>query len=76
MTKDEAKARTIKGIWNCIEPNIQGTIENACDCGKNEVRVDKMDLSAADAERLEKLGYYVTLDDSDMWCPEYIIKWE
>ena len=76
MTKDEAKARTIKGIWNCIELNIKTTIENACDCGENEVRVDKMDLSTADVERLKKLGYDIESDDSDIWCPEYIIKWE
>jgi hypothetical protein len=76
MTKDEAKARTIKGIWNCIEPNIKRKIENACDCGVNEVRVDKMDLSIADVERLKKLGYNIISDDSDRWCPEYIIKWE
>ena len=75
MTKDEAKERTIKGIWNCIELNIKRKIENACDCGENEVRADKIDLSTADAERLEKLGYDITLDDSDRWCPEYIIKW-
>lgn len=76
MTKDEAKARTIKGIWNCIELNIQGTIEHACDCGEHEVRVYKADLSTADVERLKKLGYDITSDDSDSWCPEYIIKWE
>lgn len=76
MTKDEAKARTIKGIWNCIELNIKRKIENACDCGENEVRVDKMDLPTADVERLKKLGYDITFDDNDKWCPEYIIKWE
>jgi hypothetical protein len=76
MTKDEAKARTIKGIWNLIELNIKIKIENACDGGENEVRVEKMELSTADAERLKKLGYNITFDDSDIWCPEYIIKWE
>lgn len=76
MTKDEAKARTIKGIWNCIDLNVIKRIENACDCGENEVRVDKMDLSTADVERLKKLGYDIIFDDSDKWCPEYIIKWE
>jgi hypothetical protein len=76
MTKDEAKARTIKGIWNCIELNIKRKIENACDYGVNEVRVDKVDISTADVERLKKLGYSITSDDSDRWCPEYIIKWE
>lgn len=76
MTKNEAVKRTIEGIWNCLDQNIKIKIENACDCGKNEVRVEKMNLSTADVERLEKLGYYVTLDDSDMWCPEYIISWE
>ena len=35
-----------------------------------------MDLSTADVERLKKLGYDITSDDSDRWCPEYIIKWE
>ena len=76
MTKDEAKARTIKGIWNCIESNIKIKIENACDSGENEIRVDKMDLSTANVERLKKLGYDITSDDSDRWCPGYIIKWE
>lgn len=76
MTKDEAKARTIKGIWNCIELNVRRRIENACDCGENEVRVEKIELSTADVERLKKLGYDITSDDSDRWCPEYIIKWE
>lgn len=75
MTKNEAVTRTIEGIWNCIELNVKRKIENACDCGENEVRVDKMDLSPADVERLKKLGYDITLDDSDRWCPEYIIKW-
>jgi hypothetical protein len=76
MTKDEAKARTIKGIWNNISKCITDRIEDTCDCGENEVRVEKMDLSPADVERLKKLGYDITLDDSDRWCPEYIIKWE
>lgn len=75
MTKNEAVTRTIEGIWNCIELNVKRKIENACDCGENEVRVDKMELSTADVERLKKLGYDITLDDSDRWCPEYIIKW-
>lgn len=75
MTKDEAKARTIKGIWNCIELNVRKRIENACDCGENEVRVEKADISTANVERLKRLGYDITYDDSDRWCPEYIIKW-
>jgi hypothetical protein len=76
MTKEEAKARTIKGIWNCIELNVRKRIENACDCGENGVRFEKVDISTADVERFKKLGYDITSDDSDIWCPEYIIKWE
>lgn len=76
MTKDEAKERTIKGIWNCIELNIKRKIENACDCGENEVIFYKMDINTEDIERLEKLGYIITFDDSDKWCPVYFIKWE
>jgi hypothetical protein len=75
MTKDEAKARTIKGIWNNIELNIKRKIENACDCGENEVVVDQMDINIEDIERLAKLGYIITFDDGDKWCPEYYIKW-
>lgn len=76
MTKDDAKARTIKGIWNCIDIIVKEKIENACDCGENTVRVDKCNISMADVERLAKLGYCITLDNSDTWSPEYIINWE
>lgn len=75
MTKNEANIRSIKGVWNNISEYIREKIENACDDGDFEIRVDKCDLSEADVERLETLGYSIIFDNSDIWCPEFIVSW-
>ena len=54
MTKDEAKARTIKGIWNNISKYITDRIEATCDCGENEVRVEKNGSITSRCRKIEK----------------------
>ena len=76
MNRDEAAERTIKGIWNAISDYVKCKIQRKCDEGEFEARFDKYQITKEDIERLEHLYYTVRLDDSDSFCPEYIINWE
>ncbi len=76
MTAEEARELTKFGIWGCIETNIKDTIVDACNEGYYETTVDKMRLNDADKVRLEQLGYTVTLDNTDRFCPVYYINWK
>ena len=76
MTKEEAAIRTSKGIWNNISEYIRERIEDKCDEGEYETRVYINNLSDDDKNRLCKLNYTITLDNSDDFYPEYVISWE
>ena len=74
MTSNEAVIRTHQGIWNNIGEYIREKIENACDDGDYETRVEALLMSQGDVMRLNQLGYRVILNDKDEF-PEYIINW-
>ena len=74
MTSNEAVIRTHQGIWNNIGKYIREKIENACDDGDYETRVETLLMSQGDIMRLNQLGYRVILNEKDEF-PEYIINW-
>lgn len=76
MNREEAKRQTEIGIWSKISPVIVNGILDACDDGLYEITINKILVSEDDVDRLIKLGYSVTFDGSNKFCPEYYISWK
>lgn len=76
MNCKEAKIQTESGIWSKISPVIVNGILDACDEGLYEITINKTYMSEDDFDRLIKLGYCVTFDDTDKICPVYYISWK
>lgn len=76
MNSEEAKIQTENGIWSKISPVIVNEILDACDEGLYEITINAMFVSEDDFNRLVKLGYCVTFDGTNKFCPVYYISWK
>ena len=76
MTKDEAYKDTLEGLWCKLPSRVTEMIENACNSGEFEITVEKHILSQEDINILSLLGYSVTYDGTDKFCPIYYISWK
>ena len=76
MTAKDAQELTQNGLWARINDSIKDKILNACNEGEYEICAMRHELSNDDKERLIDLGYTVTYDGTDVFCPIYYISWK
>ena len=76
MTKEEAREQALHSLWCKLPSRVTEVIEDACNSGEFEITVEKHVLSEKDIESLNLLGYCVTYDGSDKFCPIYYINWK
>lgn len=76
MTKDEAYRETLKGLWCKLPSEVTSEIVDACNSGEFEITVEEHILSREDIKILYLLGYCVTYDDTNEFCPIYYISWK
>ena len=76
MTKDEAYKDTLEGLWCKLPSKVTSEIVDACNSGEFEITVEKHILSQEDIKILGLLGYCVTYDGTDKFCPIYYISWK
>lgn len=76
MNSKEAKEMTEFGMWVKIRSEIKERITDACNDGEFEINIPKYCLSGEDKDRLIKLGYCITYDETDKFDPRYYISWK
>lgn len=76
MNKNEAYKNTLEGLWCKLPSKVTSEIVDACNSGEFEITVEKHILSQEDIKILGLLGYYVTYDGTDKFCPIYYISWK
>lgn len=76
MNSEEAKKQTEIGIWLKISPIIINKILDACDEGLYEIVINKTYISEDDFDRLIKLGYCITFNETNKFDPVYYISWK